>query len=132
MKGKKERFTVRSRIASFTHAFRGLTDMLKTEYNAWVHVLATVLALGLAWWLKVDRNDLALVVIAIVMVWTAEAFNTVLEIMADLVTGEQSSNVVRRAKDIAAGAVLAACIGAVVIGILVLGPHLYQRLNQAR
>ena len=132
MKSKQRRFTVRSRLESIPHAIRGLADMLRTEHNAWVHAVATVLVLILCSWLKISRNDFALVIVAIVMVWAAEAFNTVLEIMADLViTGEQPSQAIKRAKDIAAGAVLAACLGAAAIGIIVLGPYLSQRLSQS-
>ena len=92
--------------------------MIRSEHNAWIHALATMLALGLAWRFQVGRVGFALIVIAIVIVWVAEAFNTVLEIMADLMVGERYSETVKRAKDIAAAAVLIATIGAVVIAIL--------------
>ena len=109
---------MRSRLESFAHAFRGLGDMIRSEHNAWVHVLATILALGLAWRFQIGRIGFALVIIAIVIVWVAEAFNTVLEIMADLVVGERYSKTVKRAKNIAAAAVLIAAFGAVAIAIL--------------
>ena len=110
------------------HAFRGLGDMLFTEHNAWIHALATVLALDFAWWLGIDRYGLALIIIAIVVVWAAEAFNTVLEIMADLVVGQRYSKIVKRAKDIAAAAVLITAIGAIGVGIAILGPPICHRL----
>ena len=103
--------------------------MLLTEPNAWIHAVLTILALDLAWWLRIDRTDFALIVISIVMVWVAEAFNTVLEIMADLVvTPQRYSRIVKRAKDIAAGAVLTSSVGALAVGLIILGPPLYQRL----
>ncbi len=102
--------------------------MFLTERNAWVHALATILVLDFAWWLGINRRDFVLIIIAIVIVWMAEAFNTVLEIMADLVVGQRYSKTVKRAKDIAAAAVLIATMGAVGVGIAILWPPLYQRL----
>ena len=126
---KQSRFSFVSRLESIGHAARGFRDMLLTEPNAWVHAVLTILALDLAWWLHINHADFALIVISIVMVWVAEAFNTVLEIMADLVvTPERYSRIVKRAKDIAAGAVLAASVGALTVGIIILGPPLYHRL----
>ena len=128
MRKKENQFSIVSRFKSFGNALAGLSDMLFTEHNAWVHVLGTILALDFAWWLEVDRNGWALILIAIVLVWIAEAFNTVLEIMADLVVGQRYSKMVKRAKDIAAAAVLIAAMGAVGIGISILGPPFYHRL----
>jgi diacylglycerol kinase (ATP) len=126
---RRSRFSIRSRFESIRHAARGFRDMLLTEPNAWVHAILTILALDLAWWLRIDRTSFALVIIAIVMVWVAEAFNTVLEMMADLVvTPQRYSRTVKRAKDIAAGAVLIASVGALAVGLTILGPPLYQRL----
>ena len=126
---KKPRFSPKSRLRSFSYAFIGLRDMLWTEPNAWVHAFATALALGLAFWLQVGRVKLCILILSIVSVWAAEAFNTVLEIMADLVVVDRYSRIVKRAKDIAAAAVLVASMGALAIGLIVLGPPLLERLN---
>ena len=128
MRKKENPFSIESRVRSFAHAFAGLWDMLATEHNAWIHALATFLALDFAWWLGIDRKGFALIVIAIVMVWVAEVFNTVLEIMANLAVGQRYSKTVKRAKDIAAAAVLIASIGAVMIGVAILGPPFYERM----
>ena len=126
---RKEPFSVVARIKSVAHAVRGLTDMISTEHNAWLHLIATIIALDLAWWLRVSSVEFALIVISIVLVWIAETFNTVLEIMANLVVGQRFSRLVKRAKDIAASAVLIAAFGALVLGLMILGPHLHSRLQ---
>ena len=128
MSKKVNQFSIESRFKSLVHAFRGLGDMLLTEHNAWVHALATVLVLDFAWWLGINRHDFALIIIVIVIVWMAEAFNTVLEIMANFVVGQRYSKTVKRAKDIAAAAVLIATMGAIGVGIAILWPPLYHRL----
>ena len=128
MSRKGNPFSITSRLRSFGHAFNGFKDMLLTEHNAWIHALATILALDFAWWLKVDRSQFAIIVITAVIVWVAEAFNTVLEMMANLVAGQRYSVTVKRAKDIAAAAVLGASIGALTVGIVILGPPFWDRV----
>jgi len=64
-------------------------------------------------------------VLAIVSVWTAEAFNTAFEFLAD-VSSPGFHPLVKKAKDVAAGAVLIAAIGAAVIGLLVIGPYVIE------
>lgn len=115
-------------MRSFTFAAAGLKDMLMTEANAWVHAAATAIVLVVCFWLRVDRTAFALIIMAAVSVWVAETFNTVLELMVDMVTTEKYSAIARRAKDIAAAAVLITTMGAVLVGILVLGPPFYERL----
>ena len=122
---RKQSFSLIARIKSASYAIRGLTDMISTEHNAWIHVAATAVALGLAWRFQISMIEFALILIAIVLVWTAEAFNTVLEIMANLVVGQRYSRLVKRAKDIAAAAVLIAAAGALTLGLMILGPPLY-------
>ncbi len=67
-------------------------------------------------------------VIAIMIVWTAEALNTALEFLADVASAEFHP-LVEKAKDVAAGAVLISATGSVVIALLILGPHFLKLLN---
>jgi diacylglycerol kinase (ATP) len=111
-------------LRSLRDALRGLGLLLSTQRNARVHALMTVLAAGMGGFLKIDRHGWCWLVFAIVLVWSAEAFNTALERLADRITREQDP-LIGQAKDLAAGAVLCAAIGAAVIGLLVLGPPLW-------
>ena len=70
-------------------------------------------------------------VVAIMAVWTAEALNTALEFLADVASSEFHP-VVKKAKDVAAGAVLISATGSVAIALLVLGPHILKYLTFAR
>lgn len=101
--------------------------MVRTQHNAWIHLLATAGVCAVAFWLSLSRMEWLWVVMAMTVVWAAEGMNTALEQLADAVSGEPDSRV-ERAKDAAAGAVLIAAIGAVVIGLVVLGPRLLDRL----
>jgi diacylglycerol kinase (ATP) len=114
---------MRNRIASFGYAFEGLGVLLRTQPNAWIHALATAAVLGLGWHLGLARVDWVLLVIAIAIVWVAEALNTAIEFLADAAVPDPHS-LIKHAKDVAAGAVLLASIAAAAIGALVFLPYL--------
>jgi diacylglycerol kinase (ATP) len=66
--------------------------------------------------------------IVIGMVWSAEALNSALELFADHLAPDDHP-LVGKAKDIAAGGVLVAAIVAAVVGAIVFGPKLLERLS---
>ncbi len=102
--------------------------MLKSQHNAWVHACATVAVVGAGLFLGVSPSEWCLLVLAIMAVWTAEALNTAFEFLADVASPEFHP-LVKDSKDIAAGAVLISACGAVVIGLLVLGPHVVELID---
>lgn len=121
------RFSLRSRLKSFSHAGRGLRVLFVSEHNARLHAVAAILAVALSLWLELSRTEWALILFAIGGVIAAEAFNTAVESIVDLVSPEHHP-LAGRAKDVAAGAVLAVAIGACAVGLLVWGPRLVARL----
>jgi diacylglycerol kinase (ATP) len=116
-------FSFTGRIRSFKFAFVGIWTMLMSQYNAWIHAFATLMVViaGLA--LDISSGDWCWLVLAIVVVWMAEALNTAFEFLADVASPEFHL-LVKEAKDVAAGAVLLSSIGAVVVGILVFKPYI--------
>lgn len=121
-------FSVAHRLRSFRYAFAGLRTLLRTQHNARVHAAATVLVVAAGLYFSLGVAEWCWLVLAMTMVWMAEAFNTALEFLADAVTQEQDP-LIGKAKDVAAAAVLLCALGAVIIGALVLGPHVLQHLN---
>ncbi len=105
-------------------AVGGIAFLLKAERNAWVHGVATVVLIGGGAWMRLSRGEWCWIVAAIVGVWVAEAFNTAVERVCDAVC-PQVNPLIGQAKDVAAGGVLIAAMGAAVIGVLVLGSHLW-------
>jgi diacylglycerol kinase len=97
--------------------------MLKSQHNAWIHLVATLLVICLGFYLKVNGEDWRWLIIAIVLVWMAEAFNTAMEYLCDVVSPDYSE-AVKHTKDIAAGAVLICAFGAALIGLLTFWPYL--------
>jgi diacylglycerol kinase (ATP) len=108
---------------SFVYALQGLVFMLRSQPNAWVHLLATLGVCGAGFHFGLSRDEWLWICVAIVLVWSAEALNTALEQLADAVHPQRHPGI-GRAKDLAAGAVLVAAIGAAVIGGVVFWPHL--------
>jgi diacylglycerol kinase (ATP) len=94
----------------------------RNEPNAWIHAAATVLALGAGIILGISPHDWRWIAVAILAVWSAEAFNTAVEKTCDLLSPGVDERV-RIAKDAAAGAVLLVSIGAAVIGLLTFWPY---------
>ena len=88
------------------------------------HALATVVAIGLGFYCQLSRLEWALIALAVAGVWTAELMNTAIEALTDLASPDFHP-LAGKAKDVAAGAVLLAAIGALVVGALVFIPHLF-------
>lgn len=115
------------RALSFRYAFSGCWYVLRTQRNAWIHAAATVMVFLLAVWLELPRSDKAILAITVAVVWMAEFANTAIEAVVDLAAPEYHT-LARTAKDVAAGAVLIGAFAAVVVGLLLLGPPLWERL----
>lgn len=123
-----DKFTFSGRIRSVRIALAGVWLMLKTQQNAWIHATATLAVIAMGFLLEVSRADWLWLILAIVAVWTAEALNTALELLADAASPDFHP-LVGKAKDVAAGAVLIAALGAVVIGAAIFGPPLLELLQ---
>jgi diacylglycerol kinase len=115
--------TERSWPTMFRDAFRGIREAVLGERAFRVHVPMAVAVVAAGWFFAVDRYEWLALVICIALVVTAELLNSGLERMAKAVTADRNVHV-GAALDIAAGAVLAASIGAVVCGLIIFVPHL--------
>lgn len=123
--------TFTGRVRSVRHAIDGVRVMVASQHNAWIHAAATliVIAVGLSFGLK--RAEWCWIVLAVISVWTAEALNTAFEFLTDVASPEFHP-LAAKAKDVAAGAVLITALGAVLIGVLVLGPYALAALDGGR
>jgi diacylglycerol kinase (ATP) len=120
-------FTLSGRLQSFRYAARGVRLMLRSQHNAWLHAVASCCVLIVGGVCLLSIQEWCWIVLAIMAVWTAEALNTALEFLADVASPEFHP-LVGRAKDVAAGGVLVAACGSVIIALLVMGPHLLHML----
>ena len=118
-------FLFTGRIRSFYHAIRGVLRMIHCQHNAWIHAAATLIVVCAGFFLRVSSADWCWIVLAISIVWTAEALNTAFEFLADAAS-PNFHPLVRDAKDVAAGAVLITAIAGVVIGVIIFWPHVQK------
>ncbi|CAM3264799.1 Diacylglycerol kinase [Sphingomonas antarctica] len=116
-------FSLHARSRSFFFAFRGIAYLARSEHNAWIHLAASVAAIALGGSLKISANDWRWIALAITLVWLAEALNTAIERLCDVVNPNFDQRI-GHAKDVAAGGVLIAAIGAAAIGAVTFLPYL--------
>lgn len=121
----QRRFSTMDRLRSFRCAVRGVGEMARTQHNVGIHAAATLLVVALGWWLHISSADWRWLILAVTLVWAAEAMNTAFEYLCNVVSTEFSA-VIRNAKDIGAGAVLICSVGAAVLGVLVFLPYLQR------
>lgn len=117
----------RNFLESFRFACSGLWYALRTQRNTRIHltVAAAVVALGL--WLALSHVQWAVLTLTIGLVLVSEMLNTVAETLVDL-TSPDYHPLAKVVKDVMAGAVLLTAIISVIVGLLVLGPPLWDRL----
>jgi diacylglycerol kinase (ATP) len=115
--------------ASFRYAAKGLIYGFSSQRNFRIHVITGVVVFGLALWLGLSLDRLAVLVLTIAAVLVLELLNTATEAVVDLAIGRQFHPLAKIAKDCAAGAVLVAALASLLIALLLLLPPLLARLG---
>ncbi len=110
-------------IDSINCAIEGILWTASTQRHMRSHFLAAVAVLLLAVFLRVSALEFILLTFAVTLVLFAELINTALEVLVDLVSPDFHL-LAKRAKDVAAGAVLIAGLGAAVMGFFAFSRHL--------
>jgi diacylglycerol kinase len=120
--------TFTGRIRSIKCAFKGIWVMIASQHNAWIHAAATTAVVAFGLYVHLTRFEWSWIILAIIAVWTAEALNTAFEFLTD-VASPAFHPLAEKAKDVAAAAVLITAIGSMLIGVLILGPHLWSTMK---
>jgi len=111
-------------LESVNCAIEGILWAVKTQRHMLLHLVAAVGVLFVALLFRVAAADFLLLSFAVTLVLVTELANTALEVVVDMISPEFSP-LARRAKDVAAGAVLVASVGALVAGYVVLAPYFF-------
>jgi len=118
---------ISTRKRSFAVAIQGVFYTIRSQKNTWVHSTITLIVILLGLWLKISIQNWAILVISMGIVWVAEFINTAIETVVDLVSPE--FNIYAKiSKDVSAAAVLISAITSACVGLLILGPPLWQSL----
>lgn len=119
---------LRLRVLAFRYAFAGWWYVLRTQRNAWIHTIVSLAVFVLAAWLQLPPRDWAVLILTIALVWITEFANTALEAVVDLASPEIHP-LAKIGKDVAAAAVLIAALASILIGLLIMGPPLIEKLR---
>ena len=116
---------IKARLRSIRIALDGLRQVLLTQQNARIHAAAALVVFLLAGLLDLSGQEWALLLLVVGFVWAAEIFNTAIEELVDLVSTEKNPTT-KRIKDISAGAVMISALVAMLVGLLIFGPKIWN------
>ena len=117
----------KKRLESFKYAFAGIVDLVKTQPNAKIHLFIASFVILAGIFFSISITEWCLIIISISMVLAAEAFNTALEFLTDLVSPNYHQ-LAGKTKDVAAAGVLICAIGTALLGLVIFLPKIYQWL----
>lgn len=119
---------LRKRLKSFSYAFKGIKDLFVSQPNARIHLVLTIVVIAGGFFFQVSRAEWAILVVCISVVLMAEAFNTALEYLTDLVSPDYHE-LAGKTKDVAAAGVLLVAIGAAICGFIIFWPKILVLLQ---
>lgn len=125
----KENGFLRSRINAIRIAFDGLFYVLRTQPNVKVYTTLTMAVVLAGFLFEISRIEWIILVITIGFVWSAEAFNTAVETLVDLVSPNENVDA-KIVKDTSAGAVLISAIVSIFVGLLIFGPRVLALIKK--
>lgn len=112
-------------VKSFSYALNGVIHAYTYNQNLLIHTLIAVIVLIVSFILNVSRVEQVILMVMILLVIVAEMINTSIEEMTDLITTEHRQEA-KIAKDVGAGMVLVASIGAALVGVYILFPYFWS------
>ncbi len=104
-------------------AIDGIIYSVKTQRHMRYHLTAALVVLLVSLIVNISRGEFILLSMAIILVLVTEMLNTALEETIDMISEEFHPRA-KNAKDIAAGVVLVASMGALILAYLILYPAL--------
>nr|WP_321355782.1 diacylglycerol kinase family protein [uncultured Draconibacterium sp.] len=109
---------IENRMLSFKHAFNGIRHLWKKEINFRIHIFVGITVISLARLVEITRTKWLLIIICVGIVLGAEAFNSAIERICDIVCPEKDIKI-KIIKDISAAAVFLVSVMAAIIGVII-------------
>ena len=120
---KPENSYLSRRLRSFQYALNGWVILIKDEPNARIHLSAAVIVIIMGFYFKLNQVEWLFICVAITLVFAFEMINSALENLCDQVS-ESPHPLIKKAKDLSAGAVLISAVAALIMGVLVFYKYL--------
>lgn len=118
----------KSLSSSFKYAIEGVSHALKNNRNLRIHFAVALIVVLFSIIFRTSPYEKGILGITILMVICSEMINTSLEEMVNLITNEHRKEA-KIAKDVAAGMVLIASIGAIIVGLFIFTPYILKLFN---
>jgi diacylglycerol kinase len=118
-------FSLDRLIRSFRYAFRGVVHVFREEQSFRIQATVAALVLILALGFRVKIWEAVALILAIVMVLVLELINSIFERVVDILKPRMHPYV-ENIKDVMAATVLISSFGALLIGLLILGPYIVR------
>lgn len=115
-------------MKSFVFAFQGLKELIVSQKNFRIHLLAMIVVIFAAWFFGLTQSEWIAILLCGGLVLTMEAINTALEYVVNFISPDKHPSA-KRIKDIAAGAVLLAALMALVVGLLIFVPYIQAEIS---
>ncbi len=115
----------KSLLSSFKYALEGVWHALRYNRNLRIAFFLALLVGLLGLFFQVTSLEMVILIITILLVILSEMINTSLEEIVNLITSEHKKEA-KIAKDVAAGMVLVATIGSVIVGTFIFAPHVLK------
>lgn len=125
---QKEKFSFKSRLKSFGHAFNGLRVLIVEEHNFRIHIIAATLAVALSFYFQVSYLENLAVIFAIAIVVCAEILNTCIENICNFISPEYNQSI-KKIKDMSAALVLISSVVAAITGMIIFLPKIILKLT---
>jgi len=114
--------------SAIKNAVAGIMYCVLYERNMKIHIAAAILAGVIAWWLRLNQEEILILVITVAGVLVAEMVNTVVEVVVDLVSPDIHP-LAKIAKDVAAGVVLIVAIASLIVAYVLFFEKIITRFN---
>lgn len=117
-------FKNKSFFQSFKNACSGINISFGSERNIKIQIILMVGAIVIGKVLGLSTLEWISIILASTFVIGTEMINTAIEFTIDIICHDKFHPLAKKAKDIAAGAVLIASLGALIVGGLVILPKI--------
>ncbi|WP_374284909.1 diacylglycerol kinase family protein [Lactococcus sp.] len=124
-KNVRDRWKNTNFLSSLEFAVTGIWTAFKQERNMRKHAISGLLAIVMGFLFHISATEWLFLLLSVSLVFMAELFNSAIENVVDLAADYQFHLRAKRAKDMAAGAVLVISLFAAVVGCFVFLPKIW-------
>ena len=124
----KRKWKNRDLVSSLEFALTGILTAFKEERNMRKHAVTALAVILAGFVFQVSRIEWLFLLMSIFLVVAFEIINSAIENVVDLASHYHFSMLAKKAKDMAAGAVLVVSLLAAVIGVLIFLPRIWDLL----